>query len=93
MTNIAIPKRYLEIVKMVANQYRVPVSWMFSGDSKRDAAWPRQAAYARIRATPMPNGKPPSYLLIGRWMGGRDHKTIIEGISRYEARSMDALST
>lgn len=86
MTATAIPPRYLRVLKDVAKEHKVPVAWMFARDRKRDASWPRQAAYARIRQTPMPSGKPPSYPLIGRWMGGRDHSTIIEGIERHEAR-------
>ncbi len=86
MTDNAIPPRYLQVLKEVAKEHKVPVSWMFAQDRKRDAAWPRQAAYARIRQTTMPNGKPPSYPLIGRWMGGRDHSTIIEGIEHHKAR-------
>ena len=81
-----IPPRYMQIVRDVAREHSVPVSWIFQKDTKRDAAWPRQAAYARIRSTPMTTGKLPSYPAIGRWIGGRDHTTVIEGIRKYEAR-------
>ena len=38
----------------------------------------------------MPNGKPPSYPLIGRWFG-RDHTTVIPGIRKARERMLSAL--
>lgn len=36
----------------------------------------------------MPNGRPPSYPLIGRWFG-RDHTTVIPGIRKARERARD----
>ena len=85
-----IPPRYMQIVREVAREYRVPVAWIFAKDAKRDASNPRQAVYARIRSTPMVSGKLPSYPTIGRWIGGRDHSTIIDGVRKHKARQSAA---
>lgn len=44
----------------------------------------RFECYYRIKTEmTMPDGSAPSYPLIGRWMGGRDHTTIMHGVRRW----------
>ena len=48
----------------------------------------RDEACCRIRALII-NGRRPSYAMIGRWMGGRDHSTVWLAVRRHEALQRD----
>lgn len=69
------------ICRSVAAQYGVTVDDLRGPSTQRYIAWPRQHAYARCRAA----GK--TLNQIGRYFGGRDHKTIHTGIRRHMERT------
>lgn len=47
----------------------------------------RQEAMYRIRHEMRVAGNAPSYSQIGRWLGGRDHATIMYGVQKHDERS------
>lgn len=65
----------------VAAYYGIKVQYMWSEQRGRDIAWPRQVAmYLSREMTPM------SLPSIGKRFGGRDHTTVMYGISAVERR-------
>lgn len=69
------------IVQSVAKAHGVTMDDMLSERRSRPIAWPRQEAMWRVRqATPF------SYPTIGRLFGGRDHTTVLHGVTAFEAR-------
>ena len=58
-------------------------------DVCRDVSHARHEVMRTVRdEITMPNGKPPSYPLIGRWFG-RDHTTVIPGVRKARERMND----
>jgi chromosomal replication initiation ATPase DnaA len=80
-----MPERVAEIIREVAAIHGVTAGEIIGPSHLRAIVWPRFEAAYRIRELRMADGRPPSYPRIGRWLGGRDHTTIIAGIRRHEA--------
>jgi hypothetical protein len=75
-------------------------SWELGYDPKDilSSAVYREVSHARHevmrtvrREIIMPNGRPPSYPLIGLWFG-RDHSTVMQGIEKAEERMRDRVT-
>lgn len=65
------------IAHEIARQYRVTVPALMGNDRHRYIARVRRVLMAALRATGM------SYPEIGRFVGGRDHTTIIAGVRKF----------
>jgi chromosomal replication initiation ATPase DnaA len=77
MTDLShIPPRHRAMIIETARSHHVDVADMLGPKHIRRFYRPRQAAMKAIRALP----KPPSYVLIGRWFGGRNHATVINAV-------------
>ena len=70
-----------DIVKATAAESGLHVRELLSKSQFRPIAWPRQTAMMAARAL-----TDASFPEIGRWMGGRDHSTIIYGARTAAAR-------
>ncbi len=73
------PPRIDAILSQVASEHQITVDEMLSRGHAHAGA--RAEAMRRIRALTFPNGLPPSYPQIGRWLK-RDHSTVINACSR-----------
>jgi chromosomal replication initiator protein len=78
-----VPDRAAAILADVAAEHGVTVAEIIGPSRKPKIAYARFHAEAALRALTMANGAPPSYPMIGRWLGGRDHTTIIHGCARW----------
>ena len=75
------PNRMAQICNEVAAKHGYPVDELFSERRSRPVVIARQEAMWRCkRETPF------SLPSIGRFMGGRDHTTVMHGIRRHEER-------
>lgn len=82
-----LPRTAAFIVQDVAERHGLTVEDLTGPARYRHIAWPRQEAMWLMRQhTPM------STTNIGRRLGGRDHKTVVEGINRYKARMAGTLT-
>lgn len=79
-----------EIAASVAEEYGMDVKEITDldrinqdGRHKRRA---RQHIMYLVRQRVLPTGLVPSYNMIGRWMGGLHHTTVLHGIRMHEAR-------
>ncbi|QDP48368.1 MAG: putative bacterial DnaA helix-turn-helix protein [Prokaryotic dsDNA virus sp.] len=73
----------LDIKRIVAHHYGITVDDLCGPSRKRDYAHPRQVAYWMMQ-----KHAGLSTTQIGRQFGGRDHTTVMFGISRAKARAM-----
>lgn len=77
----SVKSRMYQITEQVAERHGLTVPNLRLRTRQRVHAWPRQEAYAIIRAI---TGA--SYPRIGRFFGGRDHTTILKGHRAYLKR-------
>lgn len=79
-----IPERAIAVIQSVCEAHGVTVDDIVSGVRRFYRA--RHEVFARLRKEiVMHNGKPPSYPLIGRWIG-HDHTSVIYGEKMYYER-------
>lgn len=82
-----LPPRVKDIVKSVAKKHGVEIEAMFLRTRNRQACYARFEAMARIR-----NEIPKASLhMIGKWSGGYDHTTVINGIRRFHELSAEGV--
>lgn len=75
------------ITETVAARYRIKVSDLKGPARYRHVARPRQEAMWLMRQVRWADGTPRySFPMIGAFLGGRDHTTIIHGVRAHEAR-------
>lgn len=78
------PPSVVAITQEVAAQHQVTVGELISPSRRQDLTRARFVIWHRIREEiRFTSGRPPSFPLIGRWFGGRDHSTIVSGVQRY----------
>lgn len=73
--------RMKDIATRVALSHGLTLRDLVGRSAKRRESWPRQESYAEMRKTGLF-----SYPQIGRFHGGRDHTTVIDGERRHYAR-------
>lgn len=85
----AAPQTMMAIAERVAVAYGLTMADIRGRRRDRDAAWPRQhlmwLLYRQLRADGTHRYSLP---VIGRFLGGRDHTTILHGIGRHELRQL-----
>jgi len=69
------------IAQRVADKHRLTVADLKGPSRERRIAWPRQELMAELYAT----GRL-SYPVIGAFLGGRDHTTVMYGVRRHHER-------
>jgi len=79
------PPTMREIAAMVAERYGLTMDDLKSPSQERRISWPRQEAMALIRKNTRQ-----SYPQIGRFLGGRDHTTVMHGVRRHAKRMEEA---
>lgn len=87
----ALPPRRVtmaEIAQRVAEKHRIEVGDLKGQSRKRYIAWPRQEAMHEMHAATSQ-----SLPAIGRFLGGRDHTTVLHGVRRHQARVDQAMET
>lgn len=82
----SIPPSVALILEDVAQANGLSLQDMMRSRRHRRITWPRQEAMARIRDEIRINGAPASYPLIARWMGFKDHTTIVHGVKAFQGR-------
>ena len=77
------PDAAREVIREVAARHRLTIAELVGESRKREIAWPRIEAMARIRALTGPDGRP-RYTLprIGQFFG-RDHTTVLSAVRRW----------
>lgn len=70
-----------ELIRKVAESYKVSVEELCGPSAERRLSWPRQELMALLYET----GRY-SYPAIGRFLGGRDHTTVLHGVRAHRAR-------
>lgn len=70
-----------EIIEETAAKHGVSIVDIKSRRRARHLVLARHEAMWRAR-----HETPHSYPLIGRWMGGRDHTTVIHGVNKHQSR-------
>lgn len=82
--NSEIPPRVRDILDAVADEFGISVQTLTSTYGTRDATIldAKHEAVVRLRQLNF-RGKPPSYPMISRWLGYRDHTTIFYLKKRY----------
>lgn len=80
---VGTPGRWLmpEIIELVAEAYDLKVDDLLGHCRERRLAWPRQHAMWL-----MSQQAHLSLPMIGRFLGGRDHTTVLHGIKRHQDR-------
>lgn len=77
------PKRWsmADILEIVSDAYRISVADLRGARRTRAYAWPRQHAMWLMAQQPHL-----SLPMIGRFLGGRDHTTVLHGVRAHAAR-------
>ena len=76
------PPSVVAIVREVAEQHGFTVDQLVSPSRRHDLSRARFECFGRIRAEIRFRSGPPSLPQIGRWFGGRDHTTVLNGLRR-----------
>ena len=77
----------VQIAQEVAEYYGLTVDELKGPSHARAIAWPRQEAMARMRAETRN-----SSTAIGKFLGGRDHSTVLTGVQAHQARIPSSLN-
>lgn len=86
-----MPKEAERIVLRVAGMYGRTFSEILSPWQGRDIAWVRQHVYHALYAVKRPDGRSKwSTLIIGEFIGGRDHTTVMWGMRQHQKRLDEA---
>lgn len=76
-----------EILQDVADKYRLTLDELKGPDRSQRVSWPRQEAMWRMRQEFRDDGTNRwSTPRIGQFLGGRDHTTVLFGVTRHEER-------
>lgn len=78
-----LPKRVIEIIDRVAVEHETTLEAIIGPRRTKTLAQARFAAYHAVYTAKTNLGRYPSLPQVGRWFGGRDHTTIMHGISRH----------
>jgi chromosomal replication initiation ATPase DnaA len=80
---MTLPHRVLTIIRLIGDEHGVSAEEILS-DNKTDRVYAaRKEAMRVVKWLPMPSGKLPSYILVGRWFD-RDHSTVYYACKGYE---------
>lgn len=75
------------IAEIVAGRHNCSVAELKGQSRERCVAWPRQEAMWLMRQVRTPSGEHRFSLpQIGRFLGGRDHTTVLHGVRKHEER-------
>jgi hypothetical protein len=81
--------QWQRIVNEVAEKYDISAGAIIGTCRFYHIKDARQEVYWRIRNEVTIGGTPASYPIIGKWIGGRDHTTVLHGIRKHEERMRD----
>ena len=70
----------VEIASEVCDRHRLSITELVSKSRERRIAWPRQEAMYMMRLQGFTLNQ------IGRYLGGRDHSTVLTGVKRHLER-------
>jgi hypothetical protein len=78
-----LPKRVAEIIERIAEEHETTLAAIIGPCRTKTLAQARFAAYHAVYTAQTNRGFYPSLPQVGRWFGGRDHTTVMHGISRH----------
>lgn len=79
-------QHWRQIVEEVACKHGITARILIGKQGRLRFSPARQEAMYRIRNEVRVNGAPPGFKQIGRWLGGRDHATVIHGVTKHAER-------
>jgi chromosomal replication initiator protein len=82
--NLSTPKRWTmaDIARFVCEAYKIDMSDLTGTSQARRFSVPRQHAMWLMDQQPHTNR-----VMIGKFLGNRDHTTVLHGVKAHEARS------
>lgn len=76
-----------DILRTVSRLHLVTPEELIAQDRRKRLVLARQEFMARAYETPTLSGRMRSLPEIGRFLGGRDHTTILHGVNRHRERT------